>query len=338
MDKIVGGILTSDYIDDQAGRRIECVGEIYTSVSNDAALAYRLMKRGVVKQVSMECTFREGECSICGKKFTERTTLCTHLKNFKGGEFKGKPCYEILHDVTFQGVALLDKPGADVNAKILQVAALDTAANESCKEVAKAADADVGEAAKPDSQEIDMDPKDHEAAVATAVADALKQATEAHASSTAALDARIAELTTANEALAAENAAFKQQIADAEAATKKSARQAKAEVLVKKMADAKMFKSDEERAAELTRLADLDEPLYLATEAATERALAVTLATSTDDAATQAATAAACAEQQRAEAALRAKPGESTRASDVGDKGPESLTDKLCKFTLAKED
>lgn len=345
MDKIVGGILTSDYIDDQAGKRIECVGEIYTSVSNDAALAYRLMKRGVVKQVSMECTFREGECSICGKKFTERTALCAHLKNFKGGEFKGKPVYEILHDVTFQGVALLDKPGADVNAKILQVAALDAGGaagagtvagteSDSCIE----GESDAAAAAQKQQQESEMETKEHEAAVATAVADALKQAETAHAGALSAVEAKLAELTATNEALAAENAAFKQQIADAAAAAKKADRLAKAEVLVKKMTDAKILKSDDEAAAELTRLADLDEPLYLATEAATERALAVTLAASESDAATQAATAAAAAEQQRAEAALRAKPGESTRAADVGDTGPKTLTDKILAFTSPKQD
>jgi len=334
---VVGGIMTADFVDDATGKRIECVGEIYTSISDDAALMYRLMKRGVVKQVSMECTYLEGECSICGKKFTDRSALCVHLNKFKGQDFKGKPVYEILHNVTFQGVGLLDRPGGDENAKILQVAALkdagQTADAGSCIE----GETDAAGAAS-QQQENDMDPKEHEAAVATAVADALKQAETTHAGALSAVEAKLAELTGANEALAAENAALKQTIADAEVASKKQQRLAKAELLVKRMADAKVFKDDAERDAELAKLADLDEPLYLATEAATERVIAVALAAaSTDGAAAQAA-----ADALRAEADLKAKAnlatGSSQRAADVGDKGSKTLTEKILAFTQPKED
>jgi len=42
----------------------------------------------------------------------------------KGGEFNGQPAHEILHGVTFTGLGLLDKKGADENAKITTVSHL----------------------------------------------------------------------------------------------------------------------------------------------------------------------------------------------------------------------
>ncbi len=47
-----------------------------------------------------------------------------HLKKYKGGEFNGQPVHEILHGITFSGLGLLDKKGADENARITTVSQL----------------------------------------------------------------------------------------------------------------------------------------------------------------------------------------------------------------------
>lgn len=119
---IVGGITQANYIDDGENSRVECVGELYTEESEPARLAYKLMKRGIVSHVSMECDYEEGECSICGKKIKNKGEYCSHLKNFKGRKYQNKACFEILHGVTFTGMGLLDREGADERAEIKKVA------------------------------------------------------------------------------------------------------------------------------------------------------------------------------------------------------------------------
>jgi adenine-specific DNA-methyltransferase len=74
---------------------------------------------------------QEGECSICQKRFTNKADYCPHLRNFKGREYNGRPVYEILHGVTFTGLGLLDRKGADENARILQVAAVEDTPDQS---------------------------------------------------------------------------------------------------------------------------------------------------------------------------------------------------------------
>lgn len=122
LQDIVGGIVQADYVEDGKGARIDCVGELYKTASPQGALAYTLMKRGIVSQVSMECDYIEGECSICQKRVKSKADYCLHLANFKGGAYQGQPVYEILHGVTFTGLGLLDRKGADENAKISKVA------------------------------------------------------------------------------------------------------------------------------------------------------------------------------------------------------------------------
>ena len=70
----------------------------------------------------MECDYEEGECSVCHKKVKNRGDDCIHLKKHKGKDYRGKPVYEILHNITFTGLGLLDRAGADEEAKILTVA------------------------------------------------------------------------------------------------------------------------------------------------------------------------------------------------------------------------
>ena len=120
---IIGGIVAAEYRSDNDGGHIECVGELYTADTPQAQLAYKLIKRGIITQVSMECDYTIGECSICHKQVKSKADYCTHLRQFKGRTFEGEPVFEILHGVTFTGLGLLDRQGADEQARILQVAA-----------------------------------------------------------------------------------------------------------------------------------------------------------------------------------------------------------------------
>ncbi len=120
-DDIVGGIVDSDYLEDGQGGRVEVVGELYLNESKHGPLAYKMMKKGLVSQVSMECDYAEGECSICRQRVKSKKDYCVHLAKYKGRMFEGKPVFEILHGVTFSGLGLLDRKGADENAKIFQV-------------------------------------------------------------------------------------------------------------------------------------------------------------------------------------------------------------------------
>lgn len=119
---IVGAIVESKYVEDGDASRVECVGELFTGDSESARLAYKLMKRGIVANVSMECAYAEGECSFCGSKHTSRANYCVHLRNYKAASYHDKPVFEILHNITFTGVGLLDVDGADPGAVIQQVA------------------------------------------------------------------------------------------------------------------------------------------------------------------------------------------------------------------------
>ena len=119
---IVGGIEDAWFVEDGASSRVEGTGELFTEDSESSRLAYKLLKKGIVSHVSMECDYTEGECSICGKKVKSKAEYCTHLKNYKGRSFKGKPVYEILHGITFTGLGLLDREGADTGAQIKEVA------------------------------------------------------------------------------------------------------------------------------------------------------------------------------------------------------------------------
>ena len=119
---IVGSIVAADFVPENDGGRIECTGELYVSDSPHAQLAYKLIRKGIITQVSMECDYEEGECSVCGKRVQSKNDYCLHLCKHKGGTFQGQPVFEILHGVTFTGLGLLDRKGADEDARITQVA------------------------------------------------------------------------------------------------------------------------------------------------------------------------------------------------------------------------
>lgn len=114
---IVGGV-RSAHFDDGDGGRVLCTGELYTDATPHAVLAHKLIRKSIISQVSMECDYIKGECSVCHKCATHKGDLCVHLKRYKGQTYQGQAVFEILHGVTFTGLGLLDREGADDAAKI----------------------------------------------------------------------------------------------------------------------------------------------------------------------------------------------------------------------------
>jgi adenine-specific DNA-methyltransferase len=246
---IVGGIVSADFVEDEKGGRVECVGELYTAESEQARLAHKLIRKGIIAQVSMECDYAEGECSICGKRVKSKADSCVHLAKYKGGEFQGKPVHEILHGVTFTGLGLLDRKGADENARITQVASEATSSTQTeggpamdGKEAAEAAKKKDGEGGAPPPP---MDDK-----------------------------ARMKELEAENKALNAQVGELQKRIQELEAEQKSAANRARAQKLLRRLEKHGLaFGSDEERETEVARLAKLNDEAFAATEAAYERAL-----------------------------------------------------------------
>jgi len=254
---IVGGIVAADYLEDETGGRVECVGELYVGDSLHSQLAYKLMKRGIISQVSMECDYEEGECSICGKRFKNKNNYCPHLRKFKGQELKGQPVFEILHGVTFTGLGLLDRKGADENARILQVAS-----------IAK------GKKQPQPEGEPDMDPKDKKQDDA---AKAAKKKQEGQDD-----DTPPGDLEKENRELKAQVSKLQKRIQELEAEQKAAASQARAKKLINRLEKQGVsFASDDEREAEMKRLVGLSDDAFSATEAAYER-LAKSQATDDD--------------------------------------------------------
>ena len=253
---IVGGIMAADFVEDETGGRVECVGELYAADSPTAALAYKLMKRGIITQVSMECDYETGECSICGKTVTSKDDYCVHLRKFKGADYQGKPVFEILHGVTFTGLGLLDRKGADDNARITQVASqeeracnCDNTGGNSVDDIQKETEEQLEAAKKKDAPgEGAAPPVDDKA--------------------------RIKELEAENKDLKNQVLELQKRVDDLEAESKAAANKARAQKLVRKLEKAGMsFASDEDKDQELSRLAGLSDDAFAATEAAYDRAV-----------------------------------------------------------------
>ena len=246
---IVGGIVAADYLEDDNGGRVECVGELYVHDTPAARLAYKLMKRGIISQVSMECDYQEGECSVCHKRFQNKADYCTHLRKFKGRDFNGQPVFEILHGVTFTGLGLLDRKGADENARILQVASLQSQPDQSqpegdstMEDKTKPTDDQAVEAAKKKPAQQEGDP------------------------------ARVTDLEKENRQLKAQVAELQKRVQELEAEQKAVACRSRAKKLLTRLEKQGLsFASDEDREAELKRLAELSDEAFAATEAAYER-------------------------------------------------------------------
>jgi adenine-specific DNA-methyltransferase len=253
---IVGGIVNSEFIEDETGGRVECVGELYVKDTPTAALAYKLMKRGIISQVSMECDYETGECSICSKTVASKNDYCVHLRKYKGAEYQGKPVFEILHGVTFTGLGLLDRKGADENARITQVADRQTQQTHSG-----------GHSLDDAKNEHETDEQREEAA---------KKKDAPGGGGTAPGDdkARIKELEAENKDLKNQVLDLQKRIDELEAESKAAANKSRAAKLVARLQKAGMvFASDEEREKELTRLAELSDDAFAATEAAYDKAI-----------------------------------------------------------------
>jgi adenine-specific DNA-methyltransferase len=253
---IVGGIIASDFLTDETGGRVECVGELYVGDSPHAQLAYKLMKRGIITQVSMECDYEEGECSICGKRVKNKNEYCPHLAKFKGGVLDGKPVFEILHGVTFTGLGLLDRKGADENARITQVATLMDSNHINHSEGGsamddKTKDNGAGEAAKKKPEGGGFPPAD-----APGGGDKPNQQ----------------ELEKENKALKQKVLELQKRIDELEAEQKAAANKARAHKLVSRLEKQGIaFGDEDERESEMKRLAGLSDDAFAATEAAYER-------------------------------------------------------------------
>ena len=250
---IVGGIVAADYLEDDNGGRVECVGELYVHDTPAARLAYKLMKRGIISQVSMECDYQEGECSVCHKRFQNKADYCTHLRKFKGRDFNGQPVFEILHGVTFTGLGLLDRKGADENARILQVASLQSQPDQSQPE---------GDSTMEDKTK----PTDDQAAKTESDAAKKKPAQQEGD------PARVTDLEKENRQLKAQVTELQKRVQELEAEQKAAACRSRAKKLLTRLEKQGLsFASDEDREAELKRLAELSDEAFAATEAAYER-------------------------------------------------------------------
>jgi adenine-specific DNA-methyltransferase len=263
---IVGGISGADYIEDAQSQRVECVGELYSRDSGNAQLAYKLMKRGIITHVSMECDYEQGECSVCGKLVASKDQYCTHLRKFKGGEIQGKPVYEILHGVTFTGVGLLDRKGADENARIIQVASEKGSDEEPTG--GPSMDDDLKQAAAKE------DPAEG-AKKAPAPDGGGGGGNPPVPDDPAALKARVKELEKENKDLKQQVSDLQKQVQELEAEKQAAAHRARAQKLIRKLEKQGLsFGTDDEREQELFRLAALSDDAFAATEAAYERVAA----------------------------------------------------------------
>ena len=246
-------IVAADYLEDDNGGRVECVGELYVHDTPAARLAYKLMKRGIISQVSMECDYQEGECSVCHKRFQNKADYCTHLRKFKGRDFNGQPVFEILHGVTFTGLGLLDRKGADENARILQVASLQSQPDQSQPE---------GDSTMEDKTK----PTDDQAAKTESDAAKKKPAQQEGD------PARVTDLEKENRQLKAQVAELQKRVQELEAEQKAVACRSRAKKLLTRLEKQGLsFASEEDREAELKRLAELSDEAFAATEAAYER-------------------------------------------------------------------
>ncbi|MHB9037890.1 MAG: DNA adenine methylase [Armatimonadota bacterium] len=309
---IVGSIISSEFVEDETGGRVECAGELFVEDTPTAALAYKLMKRGIVAQVSMECDYESGECSICGKMVTNKSDYCIHLRKSKGGEYQGKPVFEILHGVTFTGLGLLDRKGADENARITQVASDLTGRTTDTTSGGNSVDDDKKGQETDEQREEAAKKKDSGGGGGAPVDD----------------KARIKELEDENKQLKQQVSDMQKQIAELEAESKAAANKSRATKLIDKLEKSGMtFASDDEREKELGRLAELSDDAFSATEAAYDRAIHAKSACSKSSEADGAGDKGK-AESKSAEADKQLRTDAGVRPLDVDDT-KTSLEDKL---------
>jgi len=258
---IVGGVVDSRFFETDDGY-IECDGELYTSVNPNAQLAYKLMTKGIVRQVSMECDYETGECSICHKQFKSKADYCVHLKNYKGRDYRGDPVYEILHNITFTGMGLLDRKGADERAVITKVASqVNNLKEEAMSEEDIKKLTNENERLKAEVLDLKEQLKSKTKAEESAAAE--KQRAEAAAKSKK--DEEIERLTNENEALKKQVEELQGKAKAYEAEKQQAARRTRASELVSLWEKrGRSFAGDEDRVKEIERLAALDDASFTA--------------------------------------------------------------------------
>lgn len=130
---VVGKVTKAEFQDIDGGR-VYCEAILFTNDVEAARAAYRLLQEGIIQAVSMECVFTEAVCSVCEKTFTSASQYCTHLKKYKGGEFKGQAVTRWMRGVEFTGVGLLEKGRqADEGAVVTEVASAEMKAAAEAK-------------------------------------------------------------------------------------------------------------------------------------------------------------------------------------------------------------
>ncbi len=313
---IVGSIVAADFVEEtEGGGRIECTGELYVGDSPHAQLAYKLIRKGIITQVSMECDYEEGECSICHKQVASKDDYCLHLRKHKGGTFQGQPVFEILHGVTFTGLGLLDRKGADEDARIIQVA------SERGEEISNQGGLTMDEKQKAKDEAAEAAKKNDPGGGGGGNAPDEK--------------ARIQELETENKELKQQVLALKKKLEEIEAEQQAAAHRAKAQKLLAKVEKHGVgFAGDEEREKELTRLAGLSEEAFTATEAAFDRMIQVEAekAKKAETKPEEKSGNKAKADETSQDKALRSDAG--VRPQDVDDK-KTSLEDRLTHGLMA---
>jgi adenine-specific DNA-methyltransferase len=283
---------------------VECTGSLFVHDSPAAKLAYKLIKQGIVSQVSMECEYAEGECSVCGKRSKSKADYCVHLRQYKGKQFRGETVHEKLHDIVFTGCGLLDRKGADPGAVIKSVANNGSKLSKKSNTGVIAMETEATFRAFLNAQKVQREIWPMTNALEGYFSGILKKfseeeinseelvsrANECLSSFSAEMKALVEALkSTANAAVAAnedelkklreENEALKKQVTDLqkkledyEAEKTKSKKKAKAAELVEKWEQrGKTFENEDARTAEIERLSALDDSAFAATEKVIEQ-------------------------------------------------------------------
>jgi len=302
---IVGGVIDAKYVDSEDGY-VECVGSLFVNDSPAAKLAYKLIKQGIVSQVSMECEYAEGECSVCGKRSKSKADYCVHLRQYKGKQFRGETVHEKLHDIVFTGCGLLDRKGADPGAVIKSVAnngsklikksninigvkKMETEATFRAFLNAQKVQREIwpltnalegylsGILKKFSEEELSSEELVSRAnecltsfsAEMKALVDTLKSAANA---TVAANEDELKKLKEENDSLKKQLTELQKKLEEYEAEKTKSKKKAKAKALVEKWEGrGKTFENEEARTAEIERLAGLDDSAFAATEQVIEQ-------------------------------------------------------------------
>lgn len=224
-EEIIGRMIAVEYVPEPGGGRIDFIGEVYDTTAF-AKHAHEIISDGFYAFDSWESDYAEGECTVCHHRFADPADICRHLAVDSAGRPIGTGSAGIItHGVVLTGVSMLDRQGADPNARVKAVATL---------------------AAKPKEATMADDAK-IEANTAPA----------AGAADTATAEAKLADLQAKFDAMSAENTDLKGRLATFE----KKERDAKVAGIVAAMIERGKTLDDKgkaEKAAELSAMSDAE--------------------------------------------------------------------------------